>query len=162
MNAAVVRWLLVPASVMLFLVAAKAHGRQIRLERELAGYHSVRFGARNPPFVEALWRRDRVRYWLVAGVASVLAIVYAIVASRRGWLLPRIGGGRGLAYFWLAVVAPMVLAFTVAGLSSLRRSVAAGSHDAAFAAALRASALWWGLVLASASVVSLLAFRSPR
>ncbi len=37
--------IVVLASVAAFLAAAKSHGRQVKLERELAGYWEVRFGA---------------------------------------------------------------------------------------------------------------------
>src|SRR5438034_2845345 len=57
--------IVVLASFAAFLAAAKSHGRQLRLERELAGYWEVRFGGTNPPFVAALWRRDRVRFWAI-------------------------------------------------------------------------------------------------
>jgi hypothetical protein len=57
-----------------FLVAAKAHGRQLRLERELAGYAEVSFRARNPPWVEALWRRERRRFWAVGAILAAASI----------------------------------------------------------------------------------------
>jgi len=44
-------WALLAASFVLFFVAAKFHGRQVRLERELAGHNQVTFGGKNPPFV---------------------------------------------------------------------------------------------------------------
>jgi hypothetical protein len=65
-------------SVVVFLVAAKVHGRQLRLEREAAGYASVRFGGENPPWVEALWRAERVRFW-----SSTIALAVAILLARR-------------------------------------------------------------------------------
>ena len=55
-------WLGALIGVAALLVAAKAHGRQVRLEREAAGYHEVVFGGTNPPFVDALWRADRFRF----------------------------------------------------------------------------------------------------
>ncbi len=47
--------IVVLASVAAFLAAAKSYGRQLRLEREVAGYWEVRFGGTNPPFVAAWW-----------------------------------------------------------------------------------------------------------
>lgn len=58
----------------LFLAAAKTHGRQVRLERELEGHDKIDFRrqVQNPEFVEALWKRDRHGYWLTAGIAAIL------------------------------------------------------------------------------------------
>ena len=56
------RWLLVALSLASFLAAAKTHGRQLRLERELAGYLHVTFGGKNPAWVEGLWQRERMYF----------------------------------------------------------------------------------------------------
>ena len=53
-------WFLAAASLAAFLTAAKSHGRQVRLERELAGVWEVVFGGSNPPAVVAIWRTDRI------------------------------------------------------------------------------------------------------
>jgi len=68
------------ASLVAFLAAAKVHGRQLRLERELAGYFHVTFGGRNPEFVEALWRAERIRFWTVTLVLA--AAIGVLVATR--------------------------------------------------------------------------------
>ncbi len=44
----VTRWLPVLGIVAVFLLAAKAHGYQLRLERQLMGYPEVVFGGSNP------------------------------------------------------------------------------------------------------------------
>lgn len=65
-------WLGATIGIAALLAAAKAHGRQVRLEREAAGYHSVEFGGTNPEFVERLWRRDRIRFWTFVPLAALL------------------------------------------------------------------------------------------
>ena len=82
------RWVVLVFGVATFLVAAKTHGRQLRLERELAGYWHVTFGAQNPAFVEALWRRERILYWGVAAALAACTIAFRLLAPRLGWPLP--------------------------------------------------------------------------
>ena len=80
-------WLAVAATVALILAAAKAHGRQVRLEREQQGHFRVDFRTRNPPAVEAIWRTDRRIFWPVFAVVALLAAYWAfnaIVARREG------------------------------------------------------------------------------
>lgn len=100
-------WLGALLGVGALLVAAKAHGRQVRLEREAAGYHDVVFGGTNPPLVEALWRRDRIRYWSFA-IPAALAL---------GTLAWRTRGGAFAAL--VALLWAPTAAFHVAGLWSL-------------------------------------------
>src|SRR3989442_4389298 len=64
-------WIELGLGVVLLFLSAKAHGRQIRLERELEGYMEVDFMKDNPPWVEALWRKDRRRYWATVPIAIV-------------------------------------------------------------------------------------------
>src|SRR5262245_176985 len=92
---------------VVFLVAAKLHGRQLRLERERAGYMHVTFGrrAQNPPFVVALWRRERFIFW---PTAAVLAIVLPLLVPLH-WVLS-----------WILL--PMTIAFVVGALLSARRA----------------------------------------
>jgi hypothetical protein len=154
------------ASVVSFVLAAKAHGRQIRLERELEGHHHVVFGTgKNPPFVEALWRADRVRFWsIAAGMAAVVLGLFALTRA-RGWSWPVLGGGGG-AVAWAAVWGAMVTAFLTCGIWSLLRLMRAisekgeGAVDAAWSrAALQGSAGW----LTAASVATaLVIFASVR
>lgn len=144
-----VPFLLVPAaSVALLLVAAKAHGRQVRLERERAGYHEVVFGGENPPFVEALWRRDRVGYWSVVPVAAVLL-------GAAAW---RAGAGPGFLLTAVLLWAPTV-GFVALGLASLGRLLRGKEGEEEWRrAALRGSAGWWGGVGLAALAVAALAW----
>ncbi|HVM45143.1 MAG TPA: hypothetical protein VM582_04340 [Candidatus Thermoplasmatota archaeon] len=118
-------WLGALAGVAALLAAAKAHGRQVRLEREAAGYRSVVFGGDNPPFVERLWRRDRLRYWgfvppfaLAGGAAAYaaagawpLALVAALLwAPTLGFFFAGLWSfgaqrGRGGVGWWLLAAA---------------------------------------------------------
>jgi hypothetical protein len=151
---------LIGASGVAFLLAAKAHGRQLRLERELAGYHRVIFGGANPPFVEALWRADRVRYWsTVVGVGVLVLALYAL-ARFQGWRWPFLHGGGG-SVAWLTVWGSLVAAFLTCGLWSLGRflsTLSAKLHGAVDADWLREAlegSAWWftAAVLASALVL---------
>jgi hypothetical protein len=109
----------------LFLLAAKAHGRQVRLERENAGYHDITFGGSrdrsrgedvpqhvrtNPPFVEALWRRDRTSFWIVTPIAALACGALLFAFSARG--------------AWLLLAAPwgMIAGFLALGAASALRS----------------------------------------
>lgn len=147
------------ASVVAFLLAAKAHGRQLRLERELQGYHHVVFGGANPPFVEALWRADRVRYWsIAAGVALCVLGLFAL-ARARGWGWPFLGGGNG-SVAWLVLWGSPVTAFLASGLWSLTRFLhavsekAEGTVDAAWVRdCLRGSAGWFTVAALAAGLV---------
>src|SRR4051812_45278726 len=82
----VLLWVL---SVALFVVAAKAHGRELRLEREAAGFHHVVFGGENPAFVQALWRRERVYFWGLTALLEI-GVVVALASSGapRGFIAP--------------------------------------------------------------------------
>jgi hypothetical protein len=141
------RWLVIAGSIATYLLAAKAHGHQIRLERELAGYFEVVFGGNNPPFVEALWARERVIYWSITASLAVLAAAYAFAASKLGWPLPLARSWIGVAL--LVIVWPMIGAFIASGLASAGRS---GS--------IVPASLWWALTLSTASGVAIMAWRS--
>lgn len=124
--------------------AAKAHGRQIRLERERAGYTRVVFGGDNPAFVVALWRRDRVRLWSVAA-----AVALAATALHLAHLGP-LRGGLGTAQALL--LAPMLAGFVVSGLASWAALLRTSAVDPSFTRrSLPGSAAWWTLVLALAA-----------
>ncbi|HUR67902.1 MAG TPA: hypothetical protein VM370_01545 [Candidatus Thermoplasmatota archaeon] len=99
-------WLGALVGIAALLVSAKAHGRQVRLEREAAGYHSVEFGGTNPAFVEALWRRDRLRFWPLVGALS-----FVLGAAAWWWRGPALALVAGL--LWAPIVG-----FLYAGLRS--------------------------------------------
>ncbi|MGQ0535313.1 MAG: hypothetical protein ACT4PT_04500 [Methanobacteriota archaeon] len=102
----------VATGAALFLAAAKAHGRQLRVERELHGYLEIDFrGGSNPPWVEALWRRDRIRFWIVFPLLSAILVA----AARAWWSAPTV------AVVVAALVAGSAAAFTALGLASLAR-----------------------------------------
>src|SRR5687767_7814613 len=114
-------WIAAIASALLFLAAAKTHGRQLRLEREQRGYRDVRFGTgTNPPWVEALWRRDRIRFWTTTGLLMLTATLLTIGPA----LLPRSGaleaGDWGLALTAALVWAPTTAFLALAILSRAR------------------------------------------
>jgi hypothetical protein len=150
---------LLGASVVAFLLAAKAHGRQIRLERELEGHHRVVFGGTNPPYVEALWRADRVRYWsIAAGVAMTVLGLYAL-SRAQGWRWPFMHGGGG-SVTWLVMWGSMVAAFITCGLWSLVRFLNAPSAKLAgtvnaewFSESLQGSAWWFTAAVMSTALV---------
>jgi hypothetical protein len=73
---------------VVFLVTAKLHGRQLRLEREQAGVHEVSFGrgAQNAPFVVALWRRERYIFW-PAAVATAVALYFTPLSWPLAYVL---------------------------------------------------------------------------
>lgn len=148
-------------SVVTFLVAAKSHGRQVRLERERAGHTRVVFGGENPPFVEALWKRDRIRYWSTAAIAFAVALALGVAASSLG--LPRPLGGGTLGAAWTLLFLPLVTGFLVCGTASLMGFVASRAVDPRFTTqALPGSAAWWSLVLAALATTVVLAFRTAR
>lgn len=143
-------WTLAAAAVLLLLAGAKAHGRQVRLERERIGVHSVVFGKPNDPRVEAIWARDRRGFW---GLFAVLvAAAWAIVV-----LGGRVAGTELLASGGLLLLVAFALCFAILGLASLARLFPAQPTDdkAWRRKAMAGSLLWWALVaLATALVAS--------
>jgi hypothetical protein len=148
-------------SVVTFLVAAKSHGRQVRLERERAGHTRVVFGGDNPPFVEALWKRDRIRYWSAAAIAFAAALALVMASSSFG--MPRPLGGGALGAAWTLLFLPLVTGFLVCGAASLTDFMASRAVDPRFTTeSLPGSAAWWSMVLAALSTTVALAFRTTR
>lgn len=103
------------ASLVLFIAAAKVHGRAIRLEREAMGVMQVTFGGgpgANPPEVEALWRADRWRFWPMTGVLAVLFGALAFATTRSA----------GLTALAALQWAPTVSFLVCAALSAMRNT----------------------------------------
>ena len=165
------RWLVFALGVATFLAAAKTHGRQIRLERELAGYWDVTFGAQNPPFVEALWRRERLLYWTIVVVVAFGTVGFRLLAPRFAWSL-REGAPSGRSFIgvvFLHVLAPLTVAFIATGLLSLARFAFAaraglsvtGEHPQNWLLhAAWGSAGWWVLTVAMGAALCAFAWRS--
>ena len=158
-------WIELGLGVVLLLLSAKAHGRQIRLERELEGHLEVDFMRENDPWVEALWRKDRRQYWILFAVAAGALGIYAMIAGFLG-IPPRFGadpfGSPILGAVLLAafVWAPSV-AFLANGFTSVRRFHVALNREGAgrsrktkilaergdwLEAAIRGTYAYWGLV----------------
>jgi hypothetical protein len=163
MSALVVKIAVVAASAVAFLMAAKAHGRQLRLERQLAGYWDVTFGAPNPPFVEVLWWRERILVWSLAIALALIAAVYLYLARQRGWPVP-LAESRWLAVLWTVLAGPAVLAFTFSGFASAARFASQLSRMTSspewVSRAVAGSVAWWVATVGLAAAVALLAFRT--
>lgn len=167
------RWIVLALGAATFLAAAKAHGRQLRLERELAGYWHVTFGAQNPAFVEALWRRERLLYWSLAAALAIVTIGFRVLASRVAWSLP-VDGTQArpsvIGALIFHVLVPLIVAFIATGFLSLSRFAAAARSDQAasntrpqdwLSQAAWGSAGWWLLTIAMGSALCFLAWRRP-
>lgn len=148
------RWIVLALGVANYLIAAKAHGRQLRLEREMAGIWEVSFRTRNPPFVEALWQRERLHYWSTAAVVFVaLAALRALGEDR-----PRIfGDGSWPESLVVHGLGPLTFAFVATGLASVARLATSARDGLAIDAArpldwLRDAQIgnvaWWALSIA--------------
>jgi hypothetical protein len=114
-------WIELGLGIVLLFLSAKAHGRQIRLERELEGYTEVDFMKENPSWVEALWRKDRRRFWPTFGltIAVLSAAGLLILPARFGTEplgSPILGAVLLAGFLW-----PLVVAFTSNGIQSAIR-----------------------------------------
>lgn len=98
-------------AVPLVLLAAKVHGRQLRLEREAQGLGGAVDFADPPPRVALLWRRDRIRFWITL---PALALVLLGMGAASGFPWPQ-------DLVFAAGAAPF-FAFGALGLDSLRRA----------------------------------------
>lgn len=140
-------WAAVLSSVALLLVAAKAHGRQVRLEREQKGVFHVDFRRSNPAAVEAIWRRDRLTFWpaLAAFALAGAAAAFALAGnpSEAAWPVT-------LALGWA-----FAGAFTAAGLASwVRLSLRKEGPLPWRKRAQQGSVAWWlGVAVAGAAVL---------
>jgi len=101
--------------ILAFLSAAKSHGRQHRLERELEGHWKVSFTSENHPWVERFWFRQRVLYWSIASVTAIL-----MIALRNRFLFDK-GKGQWILFGLFTIGASMIVAFVATGLLSWAR-----------------------------------------
>ena len=127
------------AAVALILVAAKAHGRQLRIERVQAGHAEADFRGGNDPWVETLWRNDRIGLWTLFVALAAAAMLWAIAST----------GSLGAPLFWgrllVGVSWALAGAFFVMGVQSLWRL--ADKDEAGWSShAIGTSFLWWTLV----------------
>ena len=161
-------WVALAMGIGVFVLAAKVHGRHVRLERELAGHFSVRFGAPNDPFVEALWAQDRTQLWTIVGVGLAALVVAAWLGRAPGRLpLPLPGAPHDARWRALLVFGPIavfVIAFAANAATSLIRFVsAAPAGGTPFTdAALRGSAAWIVALVVAGAVASATIAGYPR
>jgi hypothetical protein len=133
-------WATLLATAALVLVAAKAHGRQVRLEREQKGVFHVDFRRGNPAVAEGIWRRDRRTFWASFAGLALAGGAFA-AAGRPEGLLPALG---------------FAAAFVVAGLASWVRLTVRKEGPLPWRRRAQAgSALWWSAVAAAALLVAL-------
>jgi hypothetical protein len=142
-------WLAAVATVALVLVAAKAHGRQIRLEREQQGYFRVDFRSQNPAAVEAIWRMDRRIFWPTFALGAAFAVFYAVMA-----LFPRDLAVAGFIVAW-----SFAAAFAVAGLASWLRMARRDQGPLPWRKRAQQGSVGWWLAVAAAAALVALAFR---
>jgi hypothetical protein len=131
------------ASFVTFLLAAKAHGRELRLEREAAGIFRVVFGGDNPPIVEAIWSAERWRFWVAMPLLSITLAVALLIAR----------ASRSTVAFASLLWSPS-LVLLVLGLLSIFRG--GGSERAGLAGSVG----WWSLVVVGFAVVAVLGRRA--
>ena len=144
------------ASIALFFASAKAHGRQLRLEREFEGHYSVQFGGKNHPWVDALWRAERYRFWSLLAACEIVFLFFSLKHPFSWKLLP-IGVGWIPSFAFSITGGLSLLRLTKAIIARTRSST---SHinlrpDWAVSAVITSS-LWWILVLALVLAVSVL------
>lgn len=126
------------AALALVLAASKAHGRQLRLERTEAGHPEADFRGPNDPWVEALWRNDRIGFWTLFLALGAAGLIWSVAS-----------GGLGSPAFWarfpLSLVWAFAGAFFVMGVQSLWR-LADKDPEGWQSQAIGSSFLWWTLV----------------
>jgi hypothetical protein len=131
------------ASLATFILAAKAHGRELRLEREVVGIFKVVFGGANPPFVDALWAAERLRFWIATPALALVLAVALVIA----------GASRSTIAFASLLWAPAVV-FMVLGVSSIVRAGGLSRGE------LCGSLGWWSLVVGGFALAALLGRRA--
>ncbi|HUR61164.1 MAG TPA: hypothetical protein VM286_02205 [Candidatus Thermoplasmatota archaeon] len=129
-----------PGVVALGLVvaAAKAHGRQLRLEREQAGYPRADFRGPNDAWVETFWRHDRIRFWWLFATTAPWTALWAVW---HAWpSIPLAVARAALHVAWV-----FAGCFWVVGVWSLWR-LADREAEGWRSHAIGTSFLWWTLV----------------
>lgn len=141
--------------MVLLLAAAKAHGRQMRVERELRGVFEVTFEpGGQPPWLAKLWADERKQFWTAVPIA-------ALVWGVAGFLVGRTDLALVGAFLWAPTAGLGWL-----GLASLRRFsrslddripdatgeptrraiVVRAERGAWLSSTLRGSYRWWSIV----------------
>jgi hypothetical protein len=131
------------ASFATFILAAKAHGRELRLERVAAGIQQVTFGGDNPAFVDALWATERLRFWVATPILSLILVVVLALA----------GASRSTIGFASLLWAPSAV-FMVLGVMSIGRAGGLARAE------LGGSVAWWSVVAVGFGLVALLGRRA--
>jgi hypothetical protein len=126
-------------NIVLLLAAAKAHGRQMRLERLALG-HAIQGFQRgiNPPWVEARWAWERRWFWGLYPV-WVLVLYFALGGS---WWLPLQAFSSDLS--WMGFVAWLHLERDIRARRSAIQALLGADW---IGRSRRDSALGWSLVL---------------
>ncbi len=166
-------WIELGLGVVLLFLSAKSHGRQIRLEREREGYMEVDFMKENPPWVEALWRKDRRRYWATVPVAIAVLLLLGVPTLPLRFGTEPLGNPILGTIIVAGFLWPLVVAFTSNGIQSalrLRTALNQGGRDRPEGppehpestpwrrAARRVTIWYWALVLAIGGVAVVVAF----
>ena len=145
-------------SIAFFFVSAKAHGRQLRLEREFEGHYSVQFRGGNHPWVTALWRAERWRFWCLLAACEIVFLLFALrhafswnlLVVSMGWIPSFVFSVTGALSLWRLMMA-------IRGrMKSAASQTQALRPDWAVSAILT-SAMWWTLVLICVFIVGVLA-----
>ena len=158
-------WLLL---VITFLISAKTHGRQHRLERELHGYWKVSFVSENDPWIEKFWLQQRILYWSIAAVTAGFFVTQFIKKKRlsndsphRNFFVPH-AAKNPFAFLIFAVGVSMIFAFVLTGVVSafrmileFKKGVDVPGEDWLYGAIWGSAGFW---LLNLVSVVSLILF----
>ncbi|MCI0415429.1 hypothetical protein L0222_21870 [bacterium] len=146
--------------ILTFLIAAKSHGRQYRLERELEGHWTVSFTSENHPWVERFWFRHRVLYWSIASWTAI-----ALIALRIRFLFNRSRKSQWILIGLFTIGSSMIVAFVCTGLLSwarlaLKLSLSHPAPSSQWLENLHLISLGWWLLTLALVLLLLKIFRS--